>query len=133
VAGFRQEPSRALPADLARRPGIASTSPTIPIPTCRRSAISTCTCSSAGNHRHAYNILGANCREVDGVAGVLFAVWAPNAERVSVVGDFNRWDGRRHQMRVRPGSGVWEMFIPDHAPGAFYRFEIRNRNSGEYC
>ncbi|WP_291986250.1 1,4-alpha-glucan branching protein GlgB [Candidatus Accumulibacter sp. ACC007] len=86
---------------------------------------------SAGNHRHAYNILGANCREVDGVAGVLFAVWAPNAERVSVVGDFNRWDGRRHQMRVRPGSGVWEIFIPDLAPGAFYRFEIRNRHSGE--
>jgi 1,4-alpha-glucan branching enzyme len=84
-----------------------------------------------GRHSHAYNFLGANEHEIDGVAGILFAVWAPNAERVSVLGDFNHWDGRRHPMRVRPGSGVWELFIPDIAPGIFYRFEIRNRNSGE--
>ncbi len=84
-----------------------------------------------GKHRAAWTMLGANEREVDGVRGVLFAVWAPNAERVSLVGDFNRWDGRRHPMRVRPGSGVWELFVPDLGPGALYRFEIRNRASGQ--
>jgi len=84
-----------------------------------------------GKHHHAYRFLGAHEHEIDGVAGVLFAVWAPNAERVSVVGEFNRWDGRRHPLRVRPGSGVWELFIPDIGPDIFYRFEIRNRNSGE--
>ena len=86
---------------------------------------------SEGKHRQAYLFKGAHEHEVDGVAGVLFAVWAPNAERVSVVGDFNGWDGRRHPMRVRPGSGVWELFIPDIGPGSFYKFEIRNRHSGE--
>ncbi len=84
-----------------------------------------------GKHWHAYRFLGAHPHEVDEVAGVLFAVWAPNAERVSVVGDFNRWDGRCHPMRVRGGSGVWELFIPDLASGAIYKYEIRNRNSGE--
>jgi 1,4-alpha-glucan branching enzyme len=84
-----------------------------------------------GRHLHAYNILGAHEHEVDGVAGVLFATWAPNAERVSVVGDFNRWDGRRHQMRSRGGSGVFELFIPDLEAGHLYKFEIRNRASGE--
>jgi 1,4-alpha-glucan branching enzyme len=86
---------------------------------------------SEGKHRETYRLLGAHEREVQGVRGVLFAVWAPNAERVSVVGDFNHWDGRRHPMRVRPGSGVWELFVPDLGPGALYRFEIRNRHSGE--
>ncbi len=84
-----------------------------------------------GKHRQAYLCLGAHEHEVTGVAGVLFAVWAPNAERVSVVGDFNRWDGRRHPMRVRPGTGIWELFIPDIGAGSFYKFEIRNRHSGE--
>jgi 1,4-alpha-glucan branching enzyme len=84
-----------------------------------------------GKHRQAYRILGAHEHEVDGVRGVLFAVWAPNAERVSVTGDFNRWDGRRHPMRVRPGSGIWELFIPDLGPGVFYKFELKNRHSGE--
>jgi len=86
---------------------------------------------SSGKHLHAYRHLGANVHEIDGVAGILFAVWAPNAERVSVVGDFNRWDGRCHPMRARGGSGVWELFIPDVAPGILYKFEIRNRASGE--
>ena len=85
---------------------------------------------NAGKHRHAYRFLGSHLHEVDGVAGVLFAVWAPNAERVSVVGDFNHWDGRRHPMRVRGGSGVWELFIPDLEPGAYYKYEIRNRLNG---
>ena len=82
-----------------------------------------------GKHRHAYDFLGAHEHVVDGVAGVLFAVWAPNAERVSVVGDFNRWDGRSHPMRVRAGSGVWELFVPDIGPGIYYKFEVRNRES----
>jgi len=83
-----------------------------------------------GKHWHAYRFLGAHPRTVDNVPGVLFAVWAPNAERVSVVGDFNRWDGRTHLMRVRGGSGIWELFIPGLAAGAYYKFEIRNRNRG---
>ncbi|MEO8417841.1 MAG: 1,4-alpha-glucan branching protein GlgB [Methylophilaceae bacterium] len=84
-----------------------------------------------GRHHHAYRFLGAHEHEADGVGGILFAVWAPNAERVSVVGDFNHWDGRQHQMRVRGGSGVWELFIPDLEPGHVYKYEIRNRHSGE--
>ncbi|MEJ2644829.1 MAG: 1,4-alpha-glucan branching protein GlgB [Gammaproteobacteria bacterium] len=85
---------------------------------------------SEGRHWHAYRFMGAHLHEADGIAGVLFAVWAPNAERVSVVGDFNAWDGRRHPMRVRGGTGVWELFVPDLAPGALYKFEIRNRDTG---
>ena len=86
---------------------------------------------SEGRHRHAYRMLGAHVHAVDEVTGVLFAVWAPNAERVSVVGEFNQWDGRRHPMRVRGGSGVWELFIPDLEAGCLYKYEIRNRESGE--
>lgn len=84
-----------------------------------------------GKHWHAYSFLGAHPHEAEGIAGILFAVWAPNAERVSVVGDFNHWDGRRHPMRVRGGSGVWELFIPDLGPGGLYKFEIRNRQTGD--
>lgn len=83
-----------------------------------------------GKHWHIYRHLGAHVREVEGVRGVLFATWAPNAERVSVVGGFNHWDGRCHPMRVRGGSGVWELFIPGVEPGALYKFEIRNRIHG---
>ncbi len=82
-----------------------------------------------GRHHHAYRFLGAREHEVDGTAGVLFAVWAPNAERVSVVGDFNAWDGRCNPMRVR-GGGVWELFIPDLEPGHVYKYELRNRHNG---
>jgi len=84
-----------------------------------------------GNHYKLWTVLGANVRKLDGIEGVGFAVWAPNAGRVSVVGDFNNWDGRRHPMRVRGGSGVWELFIPGLHPGDLYKFEIRNRHSGE--
>jgi 1,4-alpha-glucan branching enzyme len=84
----------------------------------------------AGSHWHAYRILGAHCGTRDGVDGVRFATWAPAAERVSVVGDFNRWDGRCHPMQVRGGSGVWELFIPGLAADTLYKFEIRNRSSG---
>ncbi|MEJ2611274.1 MAG: 1,4-alpha-glucan branching protein GlgB [Candidatus Thiodiazotropha sp.] len=82
-----------------------------------------------GRHRHAYCFLGAHDHEVAGVCGILFAVWAPNAERVSVVGDFNTWDGRRHPMRVH-GGGIWELFIPDLEVGHLYKYEIRNRHTG---
>jgi 1,4-alpha-glucan branching enzyme len=83
-----------------------------------------------GRHLHVYRFLGAHPHTVDGIAGVLFAVWAPGAERVSVVGNFNHWDGRRHPMRVRGNSGVWELFLPDLAAGELYKFEIRNRAHG---
>lgn len=81
-----------------------------------------------GTHWHAYRFLGAHVHRADGVTGVVFAVWAPNAERVSVVGDFNRWDGRVHPMRNRGATGVWELFIPGLEPGALYKFEIRSRS-----
>jgi len=85
---------------------------------------------SAGKHLHIYKILGAHHKTVDGISGVLFATWAPNASRVSVVGDFNQWDGRRHPMRSRGASGVWELFIPDLDSGSLYKFEIRSHDSG---
>ena len=77
-----------------------------------------------GNHRDLSSCLGAQILSVDGVPGVRFAVWAPNAKRVSVVGDFNSWDGRRHPMRSRHPSGVWELFIPRLEAGEAYKFEI---------
>ncbi len=77
-----------------------------------------------GRHQRLYEKLGAHPMECDGVAGVRFAVWAPNASRVSVVGNFNDWDGRRHPMRLHPGIGVWELFLPDVKQGDFYKFEI---------
>ena len=83
-----------------------------------------------GKHWHIYRILGAHPHRVDGIDGVLFATWAPNAERVSVVGEFNEWDGRRHPMRVRGGSGVWELFIPEFEADTLYKLEIRNRTHG---
>ncbi|ABM36421.1 1,4-alpha-glucan branching protein GlgB [Polaromonas naphthalenivorans] len=79
---------------------------------------------SEGTHLRPYEILGANQRVMDGVAGTSFAVWAPHAARVSVVGDFNVWDGRRHPMRLRRECGVWEIFLPGVALGARYKFEI---------
>jgi len=80
-----------------------------------------------GRHWHIYRVLGAHPCVIDAVAGVRFAVWAPNAERVSVVGDFNHWDGRIHPMRSRGGSGVWELFIPDIDAGQHYKYEIYSR------
>ena len=77
-----------------------------------------------GRHRDFASVLGAHPVRIDGVAGVRFAVWAPNAQRVSVVGTFNHWDGRRHPMRLRHGPGVWELFVPRVAPGAVYKYEI---------
>ncbi|MBI3187649.1 MAG: 1,4-alpha-glucan branching protein GlgB [Gammaproteobacteria bacterium] len=84
----------------------------------------------AGSHWHIYRILGAHLTQSLGVPGVLLATWAPNAERVSVVGDFNNWDGRCHPMRNRGACGIWEIFIPEMTAGSLYKFEIRNRDSG---
>ncbi|WP_177198014.1 1,4-alpha-glucan branching protein GlgB [Nitrosomonas communis] len=84
-----------------------------------------------GNLRQAYRTLGAQLTAINGIAGVRFAVWAPNAERVSIIGDFNRWDGRIHPMAVHHHSGVWELFIPGLPSGTVYKYEIRNRNTGD--
>ncbi|TQV80059.1 1,4-alpha-glucan branching protein GlgB [Exilibacterium tricleocarpae] len=78
-----------------------------------------------GTHLHLYRKLGAHPRTIDAVAGVAFAVWAPNAERVAAVGEFNGWDGRRHPMRLRHDCGIWELFIPGAEPGQLYKYEIK--------
>jgi 1,4-alpha-glucan branching enzyme len=83
-----------------------------------------------GTHYGASDKLGAHLAVLDGVAGTVFAVWAPNARRVSVVGDFNAWDGRRHPMRRHPSNGIWEMFVPGVGEGVRYKYEILSR-SGE--
>ena len=83
-----------------------------------------------GTHFRLYEKLGARVLEHASSKGVCFAVWAPNAERVSVVGNFNQWDGRRHPMRPRGGSGVWEIFIPGLKQGELYKFEIKSRHHG---
>ena len=80
---------------------------------------------SGGSHIHAHHFLGAHERTIAGVRGIRFAVWAPNAERVSVVGTFNHWDGRYHPMSARGSSGVWELFVPELQPGELYKYEIR--------
>ncbi|SET21002.1 1,4-alpha-glucan branching enzyme [Thorsellia anophelis DSM 18579] len=81
---------------------------------------------SEGKHLRPYQQLGAHLTTIDKVEGVRFAVWAPNAERVSVIGDFNVWDGRRHPMRLRREAGIWEIFIPHATKGDHYKFEIRD-------
>jgi 1,4-alpha-glucan branching enzyme len=80
---------------------------------------------SEGTHYRAWEKFGSHRLTIDGVAGVHFAVWAPNAQRVSVIGDFNRWDGRVHPMRKLVPSGVWEIFVPDLPEGSCYKFEVR--------
>jgi 1,4-alpha-glucan branching enzyme len=83
-----------------------------------------------GTHRELGRCLGANPMTINGVTGTRFAVWAPNARRVSVVGDFNQWDGRRHPMRLRHEAGVWELFIPRLGAGARYQYEIVGAGGG---
>jgi 1,4-alpha-glucan branching enzyme len=80
-----------------------------------------------GTHRRLWQVLGSHVRTVDGVTGTAFAVWAPNAAAVSLVGDFNRWDGRLFPMRSLGSSGVWEIFVPGVGAGALYKYEIRTR------
>jgi 1,4-alpha-glucan branching enzyme len=83
-----------------------------------------------GRLLEAWRMLGAVPMSLAGVAGVRFAVWAPNAERVSLVGDFNGWDGRTHPLDARGASGVWELFVPGLEAGALYKFELRHRDTG---
>ena len=83
---------------------------------------------SEGNHQQIYERFGAQLRNIGGIDGVYFAVWAPNATRVSVVGDFNGWDGRVNPMRRLVGSGVWELFLPGVEEGTHYKFELRTWN-----
>ncbi|OXH81874.1 hypothetical protein CA830_39320, partial [Burkholderia multivorans] len=80
---------------------------------------------AAGNPFAVLDCLGAVPTCIDSVDGVRFAVWAPNAQRVSVVGDFNAWDGRRHPMRLRLPWGVWELFVPGIGAGERYKYELR--------
>ncbi|MCW9733784.1 1,4-alpha-glucan branching protein GlgB [Avibacterium sp. 20-15] len=81
-----------------------------------------------GSHLRPYEILGAHFMQCEGVSGVNFRLWAPNAKRVSIVGDFNYWDGRRHPMRFHATSGIWELFIPKATLGQFYKFEVLDCN-----
>ncbi|MFV0114190.1 GlgB N-terminal domain-containing protein, partial [Staphylococcus aureus] len=76
-----------------------------------------------GTHKRLYDKLGAHEIEHEGATGIHFAVWAPNAQRVSVVGDFNNWNGARHTMRRRGDAGVWEIFVPDLGAGRAYKYE----------
>jgi len=81
-----------------------------------------------GTHLRPYETMGAHADVIDGVIGTRFAVWAPNAQRVSVVGEFNFWDGRRHPMRLRREIGVWELFVPAARTGQLYKFEIIDKD-----
>ncbi len=82
---------------------------------------------NAGDHHRVYEKLGAHFAEVNGIGGVQFAVWAPNARSVSVIGDFNFWDRRKHAMRVLGASGVWEIFIPGLPEGTLYKFQVKTQ------
>ncbi len=84
-----------------------------------------------GNHHRIYEKLGAHLTTQNDVAGTYFSLWAPNARNVSVLGDFNSWDGRQHQMRKGP-SGIWELFIPEVAEGAHYKYEVKNHEGHIY-
>jgi 1,4-alpha-glucan branching enzyme len=86
---------------------------------------------SEGNHHRIYEKLGAHPTQMGGVKGVYFAVWAPNARNVSVLGDFNYWDGRKHQMR-KGSTGIWELFIPEIGVGEHYKYEIKNQDGHIY-
>ncbi|HVQ77025.1 MAG TPA: 1,4-alpha-glucan branching protein GlgB [Candidatus Binatia bacterium] len=83
-----------------------------------------------GTHYRVFDKLGAHPARLHEVDGVIFSVWAPNARRVSVVGDWNRWDGRRHPMRFHPGTGLWELFVPGVPADALYKFEVLPRSGG---
>ncbi len=85
-----------------------------------------------GNHHKAYEFLGAHQRTINGISGVSFSVWAPSAKRVSVVGSFNQWDGRRHTMRLLGSSGVWEIFVPGITNGDIYKYEIKTPSNELY-
>jgi 1,4-alpha-glucan branching enzyme len=84
-----------------------------------------------GRHFELAGALGAQPATLDGVPGVRFAVWAPNAKRVAVIGDFNSWDRRRHPMRLRHSAGIWELFVPRIAPGSRYKYDIQGANGAQ--
>jgi 1,4-alpha-glucan branching enzyme len=84
--------------------------------------------AAQGRHEELYEKLGAHVREVDGIVGTAFAVWAPSARSISVVGDFNNWDGRIHPMRSLGATGIWELFVPGVEDGACYKFELRRQD-----
>ena len=86
---------------------------------------------SSGNHWHIYKKLGAHLHSINKIDGVSFAVWAPNAQRVSVIGDFNQWDGRCNPMRCLSNSGIWEIFIPGLEVGSVYKFEVLSKQNDE--
>ena len=81
-----------------------------------------------GQHYRLFDRMGAHVHEEEGVQGTWFVVWAPNAQRISVVGDFNQWDGRRHPMQAMGSSGVWELFLPEVSAGALYKFELKTQD-----
>lgn len=85
---------------------------------------------NAGEHCRAWQLLGAHAATSNGLGGTRFAVWAPNADRAAVIGDFNRWEDRRHIMSEEGDSGVWALFVPGIGPGSRYKFAIRNRDTG---
>ncbi len=85
-----------------------------------------------GQHFQSYEKLGAHPREVNGIKGVNFAVWAPNAQRISIIGDFNQWDGRRHPMQRRNDGGIWELFVPDIGVGERYKYALVSNQRGYY-
>ncbi|MCK5543580.1 MAG: 1,4-alpha-glucan branching enzyme, partial [Desulfobulbaceae bacterium] len=82
-----------------------------------------------GTQYKLYEKMGCHPTKIDNISGTIFRVWAPTARRVSVIGDFNFWDGRVHQMRMIQDSGVWELFIPEIRQGDIYKFEIRTSTS----
>ena len=82
-----------------------------------------------GTFFKAYETMGSHLRAVQNIAGAHFVVWAPNATRVSVVGDFNQWDGRRHQMTNRGATGIWELFIPGLGADTLYKYELKSRQA----
>ena len=83
-----------------------------------------------GRHRQIYRRLGAQPRQINGVSGINFAVWAPNCYKAAVVGDFNRWDARAHPMQPNGASGIWELFVPGLTAGERYKYEVRSHNDG---
>ncbi len=108
--------------------GAHNTRFSILIPICRPSAISICIYGPRASTSACMTSSGAHLREMRGAHGVAFAVWAPNARGVSVIGDFNGWDGRLHMMRTLGSSGVWEIFVPEVGEGTKYKYEIRTRD-----